>query len=267
MSKRKLWVHHFDIPLTYQKTEALQYYLHQLRLAEHIPDTLLLLEHVPTISMGKRGSASDILIPHSALIKKGYTIATSDRGGQVTYHGPGQLIGYCIFKLYHAQRRLRDFIAHIEQVIISSLAYFGIEGYAHDTHRGVWVKDKKIASVGIAITKGVTRHGFAINIVNDLSAFRDIVPCGIVDVHMTRVIDHITTRTPQQADKHLDSIVQKNKQQAYTQNHTQNDTHLSDLGVHPVLTFAKICARNMASILDYYIEYPTNFPKPEWWNR
>ena len=170
--------------------EALDYqrFLCEERRADRIGDTLLLLEHPPVITLGTRGDRSDILVDEASLRAAGGDIVEIERGGQVTYHGPGQLVGYLIVNLYEHQRKVKLFVSNIERSIIEWLAErHHIEARVDPTNVGVWVGDEKIAAVGISIKGGVTMHGFALNLNTDLSHFSWIVPCGIVDKGITSV--------------------------------------------------------------------------------
>ena len=152
------------------------------RRREEIPDTLYLLEHPPVITMGKSASDEDILASPGILREAGATVHHIERGGEATYHGPGQLVGYVIFHLYQHQRRLRKFIENLEEVFIRLLdREFGITAGRDSEHRGVWVGNEKITAIGIAIKQAVTMHGFAFNVAPDLSHFDWIIPCGIRD--------------------------------------------------------------------------------------
>ncbi len=182
-------VHAPQVP--YAEALAVQQKLRELRQGEEIPDTLLLLEHPPVVTLGKRGDHGDLLISREMLAQKGIDLAEIDRGGQITYHGPGQLVGYVIVNLYHHQRKLRLFVERLESSVIRYLREFhDIEAGLSDEHVGVWVRDAKIAALGISISRGVTMHGFALNINCDLSPFSYIIPCGITDkgVTSTRVL-------------------------------------------------------------------------------
>jgi lipoyl(octanoyl) transferase len=162
--------------------------LRSRRQREEIPDTLLLLEHPAVITLGKRGGEGDLLLPREKLAEHGVAIAEVDRGGQVTYHGPGQLVGYVIVNLYNHQRKLKRFIGRLEETLIRYLKeYHGIEAGLSEEHVGVWVGDEKIAALGISISRGVTMHGFALNLNCDLEPFGWIVPCGIRERGVTSV--------------------------------------------------------------------------------
>jgi lipoyl(octanoyl) transferase len=156
------------------------------RRAESIPDTLILVEHPPVITMGRKATDEDILVSNSTLAAAGVEIHRITRGGEATYHGPGQIVGYAIINLYQHQRKLRLFIERMEEVFISLLKRsYSIDAHRDSQHRGVWVGDEKIVAIGIAVSCGITMHGFAFNVEPDLSHFSWIVPCGIKDRGVT----------------------------------------------------------------------------------
>lgn len=172
----------------YRDALSLQRRLNAERKEDRIPDTLLLLEHPPVVTLGTRGSASDLLLDESTIRAAGGDVVTIDRGGQVTYHGPGQLVGYFIVNLYEHQRQVRRFVENIERSIIAYLSRFhGIDSRTDPENVGVWTGNEKIAAIGISIKSGVTMHGFALNLNTDLSHFSWIVPCGIRDKGVTSV--------------------------------------------------------------------------------
>lgn len=181
--------------IAYQPALALQEELHQCRKKELIGDTALFLEHTRVYTLGRRGENSDILFNEKEIQDRGIEIYRSNRGGQVTYHGPGQLVVYLIVNLYNAQRELRLFVESIEQCLISWLAKsHGIVAEIDPAHPGVWVADRKIAALGITVKDKVTMHGLAVNITTDLSLFSGIVPCGIHDRGVTSLAE--LTGTP-----------------------------------------------------------------------
>lgn len=172
----------------YRDALSLQLALNSERKADRIEDTLLLLEHPPVITLGTRGSASDIMLDEELVREAGGDIVKIDRGGQVTYHGPGQLVGYLIVNLYKHQRKVRRFVENIENTIIAYLSRFhGLDARVDPENVGVWVGNEKVAAIGISIKNGVTMHGFALNLNTDLSHFSWIVPCGIRDKGVTSV--------------------------------------------------------------------------------
>jgi lipoyl(octanoyl) transferase len=166
------------------------------RQREEIPDTLYLLDHPPVITMGKSAVEADILASREDLAAAGATVHYIERGGETTYHGPGQLVGYVIFHLYQHQRKLKKFVENLEEVFIRLLAAdFGVEAGRDPEHRGVWVGNEKIAAIGIAVKEAVTMHGFAFNVAPDLSHFNWIIPCGIRDRGQTS-LERLLGHTP-----------------------------------------------------------------------
>jgi lipoyl(octanoyl) transferase len=157
------------------------------RLEGRAPDALFLLEHPPVITLGRRGSRRDIVAPPAVLEARGIEIAESPRGGQLTYHGPGQLVGYPIVDLRPDRWGARRYVDRLEEVLIRTVAAFGIVARRVAGRTGVWVGDDKIAAIGIRITRGVTSHGFALNVNTDLSTFDLFVPCGIRDGGVTSI--------------------------------------------------------------------------------
>ena len=168
------------------------------------PEILLLLEHPPVITLGKRATAEDILYPDYMLKTKGINVHNVERGGLATYHGPGQLVGYILVDLKKINMRQSQLVNHIEAAIIQSLSYYGIDAKRHLNHRGVWVGDHKIASIGIAVRGGITFHGFALNCNPDLSHFDFINPCGLKPGSMTSIARIIGE--PNSSDKIKNSI-------------------------------------------------------------
>ena len=150
-------------------------------------EALYLLEHPHVITRGRNASGSALLASGELLTAKGVALVETDRGGDVTYHGPGQLVGYPILRLEEGRRDIRRYVNDVEEVLIRALAEFSIDSHRHATHRGVWVGARKIASLGIRISRWVTSHGFALNVNTDLSYFSLIVPCGIEGCRMTSI--------------------------------------------------------------------------------
>lgn len=162
------------------------------RLAGEIPDTLLLLEHPPTLTLGRAADRSHIVAEAARLEREGVGVVESDRGGDVTYHGPGQLVGYPIFNLRAAPHRpdLHRYVRSIEETMIRTVAAFGVEAGRFPGYPGVWTgldtpHPTKIAALGIRLSRWITHHGFALNVQTDLSHFDLIVPCGIHDYGVT----------------------------------------------------------------------------------
>lgn len=150
-------------------------------------DVLLLLEHPSVVTLGRGTRATSLPIAPDLLKRRGIEVYEIERGGDVTYHGPGQLVGYPIFDLGVHRKDLHWFLRRIEDALILALARFGIAGERREGYTGVWTGGRKIASIGIHVRQWVTWHGFALNVTTDLAPFNLIVPCGIPDVVMTSV--------------------------------------------------------------------------------
>ena len=144
-----------------------------------IPDQFLLLEHPHVITLGRNGHMENLLAGSQVLSRAGISFFPTDRGGDITCHGPGQLVGYPIIDLREWRRDVGAYVRGIEQVIIDTLADFGIEAVRIPKLTGVWVSERKIAAIGVHISRWVTSHGFALNVNTDLSYFQYIVPCGL----------------------------------------------------------------------------------------
>jgi lipoyl(octanoyl) transferase len=144
-------------------------------------DTLLLVEHPHVVTMGRNGKAQHVLASETILERTGIEFFETDRGGDVTYHGPGQIVGYPILDLREWRRDVRAYFRGVEQCLIDALAHFGIEAerIAEPGCEGVWVKGAKVAAIGIHISRWITSHGFALNVSTDLRYFQYIVPCGL----------------------------------------------------------------------------------------
>ncbi len=175
----------FDIK-PYKEALDLQFSLVEKRQNEEVNDTLVLLQHPPVITYGKRTDGGDILLPDEAMKRLGVELFPVGRGGEATYHGPGQIVGYPIINLYRFERSVKKFVHTLEDVFIALLnEEFDIPAKKDPDHIGVWVGDEKITAIGIAVKRGVTMHGFAFNVNTDLSHFNWIVPCGIRDKGVT----------------------------------------------------------------------------------
>ena len=165
----------------------LQWRLHAQIVAGDLPDLLLLLEHPHVYTLGRRGKESDILTSQGVLDELGVETHETDRGGETTYHGPGQLVGYPILNLRRWGGGVRDYVETLEQVLISVLGKFGVVAHSEGKPTGVWVDDRKIAAIGVRVSRSVTMHGYAVNVCPDLSFFDHIVPCGMPDVRVTSI--------------------------------------------------------------------------------
>lgn len=174
--------------LPYGEAHELQRRLVEQRKREEIPDTLLLLEHPHVITLGRAAEWGNVLVPPERRAELGVELHETGRGGDVTYHGPGQLVGYPILNLSPDRCDIRRYVRDLQEVIIRTVAHFGVEAGRHDEqnpHVGVWVKGEKLAALGIRVSRWVTMHGFALNVTTNLDYFRLIVPCGIRDHGVT----------------------------------------------------------------------------------
>jgi lipoate-protein ligase B len=169
----------------YREAWDLQKAIHQKRVEDRIPDTLILVEHDPVVTMGKSGKEKNLLLSVKMLKDKGVDFFNIERGGDVTYHGPGQLVGYPIFNIRKGLAGIKPFIGRIEDAIILTLKDFGVAAYKREKMIGVWTDAGKICSIGVAVQRWVSFHGFALNLSTDLNFFNLIVPCGLPGVKMT----------------------------------------------------------------------------------
>ena len=174
--------------ITYAEALALQSDLVGRRRTGDIPDQLLLLQHPHVITLGTAASRSHVLADESRRRELGIDLVDVGRGGDVTYHGPGQLVGYPILDLKPDRKDVHQYLRDLEVVLVHTLDEMGIRGEPVPNLTGVWVDGRKIAAIGVRISSGwITSHGFALNVSNDLSFFETIVPCGIQDVSVTSV--------------------------------------------------------------------------------
>jgi lipoyl(octanoyl) transferase len=165
----------------YRRAWAWQRALVERRAAGDIPDTVLLLEHPHVYTIGKRGSDADVLADPAWLTANGAEVVRSDRGGQVTYHGPGQLVGYPITRL-DPNPDIWRFVGRVEAALVDVADAYGLPARAErGDHTGVWVGEAKLGAIGMRVSRGVTSHGFALNCATDLAYFNAIVPCGLPD--------------------------------------------------------------------------------------
>ena len=178
--KQEAWILNLDT-VPYDEALELQKKLVELRSRDCIHDTLILLEHPPVFTVTREATRRHLLASPQALAEKGIAVHQTNRGGDITYHGPGQLVGYPIISLKGRGRDLHRYIRSLEEIIILVLQEYGIRGYRDSINAGVWVDGDKIAAIGIAVKASwTTMHGFSFNISPDLSHYSFIVPCGIV---------------------------------------------------------------------------------------
>jgi lipoyl(octanoyl) transferase len=179
----------------YEDAAALQADLHSQRVAGEIDDTLLLLEHSHVYTIGRRGSRGDVLLDAEALARRGVQVVEADRGGQVTYHGPGQLVGYPIIDL-GAGADLVKYVRRLEDVMIGTAARFGVHADRNVCNSGVWVGEAKLGAIGVRVARNVTKHGFALNVAPDLSYFDGIIACGLTDKGVTSMASELGRKPP-----------------------------------------------------------------------
>lgn len=199
MRRRLHWSFLGRVP--YAEAQALQEAAREAVKGGSGPERLLLLEHPHVYTLGRNASAADLLVDRAALAARGVAVAECDRGGQVTYHGPGQLVGYPVISLSPDRRDIRRYVRDLQTLLIDTLGDLGVAASTRPDpeHIGVWVGEAKIASIGVHLSRWVTTHGFALNLTTDLAMFRGIVPCGLAGVEMTSV-ERLTGRRPAVAE-------------------------------------------------------------------
>ncbi|HSG31185.1 MAG TPA: lipoyl(octanoyl) transferase LipB [Thermodesulfobacteriota bacterium] len=171
----------------YSKALDIQLKLLDKRKNNLIPDTLILLEHPPTITIGRAGNLNNLLVSEEHLKNNGIHFEKISRGGDITFHGPGQIVGYPIIDLNNLQKDIHKYLRALEYLIVDVLKKFNIKASPFKGITGVWANGKKIASIGIGVKRWITYHGFALNIDNDLEYFDMIIPCGLNKVRMTNI--------------------------------------------------------------------------------
>ncbi len=186
----EIWVCHLGV-VRYDEALLLQERVRAARQADLVPDVLLLLEHPPVYTRGRRTAPGELPMGEAWYAEQGIDVIDTDRGGRVTYHGPGQLVGYPIMRITDVIVYLRT----MEDAIIAALADDHVTARVRDGLTGVWVGERKIASIGVHVSRGVTTHGFAVNVENDLRPFEWVVACGIQGVRMTSVQRETHLRT------------------------------------------------------------------------
>ena len=173
--------------VTYENGMRLQQKLVEMRQSGEIPDQLLLLEHPPVITLGRGGNMHNLLAPPQVLRSERVRFFETTRGGDITYHGPGQVVGYPILHLGEGNRDVRKYVTKLEEVLIRTVAQYGITAARLEGKRGIWVGNEKIAAIGVRIARWVTSHGFALNVSTNLDHFRLITPCGLQGTGVTSI--------------------------------------------------------------------------------
>lgn len=167
--------------LRWAEASALQEELVEKRKRHEITDQLLLVEHPHVVTMGRNGHMENLIAGEEILSRSGIDFHHTNRGGDVTYHGPGQVVGYPILDLSEWQRDVHAYVRAVEQVVIDTIAVFGLRGARVAGATGVWVDGAKVCAIGIHISRWVTSHGFALNVTTDLQYFQYIIPCGLTE--------------------------------------------------------------------------------------
>ncbi len=180
--------------VSYESMLALQESRHKA-VSEGAPETLFLLEHNKVITLGKNGRDENLLYSKDDLAARGIELLRSSRGGDITYHGPGQLVVYPILRLQPHEQDLRQYVTRLEQIMIRTAADFGVKAGPVDGLRGIWVGNEKLGAIGVRMSRWVTMHGFALNITTDLSDFELIIPCGLKDRGVTS-LSKLLSRPP-----------------------------------------------------------------------
>jgi len=166
------------------------------RIRGEVEDSLLLLEHPPVITLGRGATREHLRVEEPLLKTRGIEVWEIERGGDVTFHGPGQLVGYPVMDLTRHGKDLLFYMRKLEEVLIRTLLFYGIQGERRVGRTGVWVADAKIASIGVHVSRWVSRHGFALNVNTDLSAFDLIVPCGLNGIRITSMASLLRAEVP-----------------------------------------------------------------------
>lgn len=176
-----------DLPtVAYDQAQSLQEQCvaarHEGRLAD---DLMLLLEHPPVFTLGRNGGRENVMVSDAFLQEAGVAVVSSERGGNITYHGPGQIVGYPILDLRRARMGVADYVTALEDLMIAVAQEWGVKAQRDPRNRGIWVDGAKAGSIGLCLRRGLTFHGFALNVNNDLTPFQWINPCGLAGVRMT----------------------------------------------------------------------------------
>ncbi|MFC1903956.1 lipoyl(octanoyl) transferase LipB [Chloroflexota bacterium] len=186
-SNKRIYAADYLGVVPYESALKLQRELEQARDGDKIPDVLLLLQHPPVFTIGRFRGRENLIIPQEKLQREGIAVFETNRGGSITYHGPGQLVGYPILNLKKIGLGVREYIWKLEEVVIRLLLELGIRGHRVTKYPGVWVDSKKICSVGIHVNRHITTHGFALNVNTELRYFDYVRPCGINSAVITSI--------------------------------------------------------------------------------
>ena len=194
-STKSWWV---DLPETeYQKALNLQLAIVNAKIADRrFPDVILCLEHPRVFTLGRRGGRENLCVSEDFLSQKSVAVVPTDRGGNITYHGPGQLVVYPIIDLNRRRFKVVEFVSGLEQAMIRTAAHWKIDAGTDSANRGVWLNGNKLGSIGITVRRGISFHGLALNVNTDLEPFSWINPCGLNQVEMTSFKKHLGRSVP-----------------------------------------------------------------------
>jgi len=182
--------------IDYKDAWDIQKSIHQLRVENKIDDVFFLLEHPHTYTLGKTADKENLVGDKKYLNENKISVYDIDRGGDITYHGPGQIVGYPIISLTDWQQDTHKYLRAIEEVILKVCREYGLKGSRVDKYTGVWIDDSKICAIGIKVSRWITMHGFAFNVNTDLKLFNGIIPCGITDKDVTSLNRELNTEIP-----------------------------------------------------------------------
>lgn len=182
--------------IPYHEAWRAQEALRAARAEHRIPDTFILCEHPPVFTLGRQDCVADFLAPRETIGAAGIEMVQVNRGGRITYHGPGQIVGYFIVDLTERAIGIRDFVHRIESLLIETVANFGVTAQRDAINPGIWVGRNKLGAIGLHVSRGITQHGFALNVNPDLSHYQYIVPCGIADRGVTSLQQLCGTTVP-----------------------------------------------------------------------
>lgn len=212
---------YFNKPFPYMEAMSLQERLVAARISGAIPDVVLFLEHSPVITLGVRARERHVLLPREELVKRDIQVAQTSRGGDVTWHGPGQLVMYPIMKLGEKEEDAHGYLHNLEEIAIRTACDFGVSVFRRKGMTGVWTRPGKLAAIGIRLKRWVTFHGISLNVSPDLSGFEAIVPCGLTGEPVTSLRVLLGQDCPSVVDvrermtRHFSEVCQRELQQYY----------------------------------------------------
>lgn len=201
------WAFVLKAPLPYAEGLRLQQSAHALCCQGRIPDTFFLLQHAPTVTLGRRGRTEHLSLPPEEYARKGIEVVHASRGGDVTYHGPGQWVLYPILHLGATGADAHGYLWNLEEIALRTCAAFGVEAWRREGKSGAWTAQGKVAAIGFHIKRGVTLHGMSFNVSGDLHGFRTIVPCGLVGEPVATLADALSPAPPPSMDAVADALL------------------------------------------------------------